>query len=129
MKTVKDLRDLVQANDGQINIGGLVIATNKDERTDINIRWKGKLLTWVRGIELDGCDLSNVDTKLTDDFIVDKTTEVSLGSEITRLKENLNGIAKENSRLLEMVKQNDLAVGKVEAYEKLLIGREISIGK
>jgi hypothetical protein len=119
LETVGELRELIKQNGGVLTIG--TIAFETEDGKDIDVRHKGELCMWFSS------SVSNHETivgteSVTGVFQEKTTTEINL----QEVNENL--IA-EITTLKSELEKNKLSLGKVEAYEKLLIGRELTIGK
>jgi hypothetical protein len=131
MKTLGDLRELLKANDGKIEIGGISIIGIENQ--DIDIKYGYQLVAWYSSTQ-DSENLLDDDGTFTKDFSFRKKIEGSdkekiLNEQLEEKEKIIEENKKEITGLETMVHSNALAVGKVEAYEKLLIGREITISK
>ncbi len=120
MKTIKDLRELIKLNNGEIKIGNLLIRCQEDEdvREDIDFYFNDHLAQWIGLGETDDKILSELDLNMDSYFKDNSEEKKELKGQVEELKDELlkNG----DSKLIK---------GKVEAYEKLLIGRDVTIGK
>lgn len=111
IKTIEDLRRLIDENGGKITIGKLTISMNNvDARADIDIKLGHELKYWV---------LSTIeDTTLLD------------GEDVLSVLYRPEAPNKEQEKTRkERIIVDNKFEGMVEAYEKILIGREITIGK
>lgn len=129
MKTIKDLRDLLSANDGKIKIGSLTISTSQNEREDIDIHFDNRLLTWIRRVENDDGLLEKSSTSLNGDFDTDSLQKDNILhlDKISSLEVELQSTKKELDNALLLVRNSELALGKVDAYEKILLGRHLTV--
>lgn len=129
MKTIKDLRDLLSANGGKIKLGSLTISTSQNEREDIDIHFDNRLLTWIRKVENDDGLLEKSSTSLNGDFdtgSLQKDNSLHL-DRISSLEVELQSTKKELDNALLLVRNSELALGKVDAYEKILLGRHLTV--
>ena len=134
MKTVKDLRKVILENDGQIKIGELEI--NHKEKGDIDFKLKGDLMIWICSSQDEEAELSQVSVSINEDINSLKGDVEKTKQTIQDLKENKSEleekILKQGEKIQELLKKYDESkkgLGKIEAYEKLLIGRTVSIGE
>lgn len=122
---IKELREKVQASGGEIEYKNIVISLTSN---DIDIKTK------------DGHLIAYVNDNLSDDDIVQDVSSVMIGA-ISHIDE-LNDFAQfigltvakvEPITITKEVEKNDTEkhtlAGKVEAYEKILIGRELTVGR
>lgn len=129
MKTIKDLRDLLSANGGKIKLGSLMINTSQNEREDIDFHFDNRLLTWIRKVENDDDLLEKSYTSLNGDFdtsSLQKDNSLHL-DRISSLEVELQSTKKEMDKALLLVRNSELALGKVDAYEKILLGRHLTV--
>jgi hypothetical protein len=122
LETVGDLRELIKANNGVLNIGTLTFKFDSDLKGDIDVNHRGSLVMWISKGVGNAESLDSTETYSTTGVFDDKTEEPDPQIEIDRLNAEVRKLKKENV-------EASLAVGKVEAYEKLLIGRELTIGR
>lgn len=129
MKTIKDLRDLLSANGGKVKIGSLTISTSQNEREDIDIHFDNRLLTWIRKVENDDGLLEKSFTSLNGDFDTDSLRKDNFLhlDKISSLEVELQSTKKELDNALLLVRNSELALGKVDAYEKILLGRHLTV--
>lgn len=123
LKNVEDLRRLLEDNGNSVQVGKIRITT-EGEGQDIDFYVGETLVYWISGVEK---------AETLGDI------KGTLSSEMTRFFENSEEVAdfrKEKKdmekKILDMevkVQEAAGAMGKVEAYEKLLIGREVNIGR
>lgn len=118
MKTVKDLRVLLKANGGKINIGKLRISS-EGVGQDIDVNLNDNLLMWISQSDPDKELLENVGT-INFDF-----------ENFGNSKKEIETLTKLNTELETTLKSSntDILKGKIEAYENILIGRDITAGK
>lgn len=122
LQTIEDLKNLLIENNGEIRIGSFKIT----QGSDVDFYLENKLIGWIPSNFDNGRKLEeDVFSKSADIFpnINDKDERIA---SLTKEKETLEKELKEAENLKIQV---DLSLGKVEAYEKLLIGRDITIGK
>lgn len=123
MKTLGELRETIVSNGGELQIGALVFKCQSD--TDVDVHFDGQLIMWFPKNEAGSA------------LLCDKVFSISGDVDEARaaLKRKRDGEREEhktNEFLAEAVKKELIAqnaIGKVEAYEKLLIGRNITISK
>lgn len=114
MKTIKDLREVLDKNDGTLKIGQLVFTTKEGDDIDVNL--DDNLVFWVS-------------KELPDDTLlaeIDGTVSSIIESRIKAQQKN-----KELKTKLEEMEKNQVdsqfALGKIEAYEKILINRSVTV--
>jgi len=114
IKTIGDLRNLIEDNDNNIVIGEVSLTFKDGE--DIDVHFHGSLVQWY--------SKDNADTVLLNEARNTVSSDVEKGDKAQ----------KENRELKEQIEELEkkgveatLAVGKVEAYEKMLIGRGVTI--
>lgn len=127
LKTVQDLRDFLdEREDRELKIGSLTLTlgeNKKDVAGDVDIHFEGRLVAYFSN-EKTG------DTLLATDDLLTVMSEVrdAFDTESSAKKKS-----READKLIQEAREQvalaQAAVGKVEAYEKLLIGREITIGR
>ncbi len=123
MKTLGELRKLITDNDGVLEIGALKFTYKIGEDVDVKLdEW---LVMWLSKNNPDATLLSGKNFSKTND--IDEMRQT-----VKEKSENFQNEKKAQETLMEAEKkladaQN--AIGKVEAYEKLLIGRDITISK
>lgn len=106
MKTLGELRKIIIENNGEFKIGGLIFKHSAGN--DVDVHLDGRLIMWFETGEKD-------DALLTDKIYSIITTE-----------EKTQDIGTDNTaKDIEKA----VALGKVEAYEKILIGRDLTISK
>ncbi len=118
MKTVGDLRKFISEHSGELVLGSLSFEMPAGPGGDIDVHLLGDLITWFpKGTSDDEPLASSTMCNLE----IKEGKEAK--AEVSRLKEEMENIKK-------ILPPTDLfALGKVEAYEKLLIGRNITISK
>lgn len=125
LETVGHLRALLTENNNKIELGKLKISCK--EGGDIDFHMDGYFCMWFSELEPDITPLSD-ESKIsivTGYFDRNKALEdqnEELQKELVVLRAELKSIKGNN----EMV---DINKGKVEAYENLLLGRQVTIGK
>lgn len=123
MKTLQDLKQMLTEHNGKLKIGDLEI--EYPEGKDIDIRLEGQIAMWIPK-EKDNASL-----------LEDKITSI-----MADIQDGRDALKREREGLAEVDKIKDMfalaekklaeaqnAIGKVEAYEKLLLGRDITISK
>lgn len=118
MKTVQELRQLVPEHGDKCAIGALVFENNDG---DVDVHFDDDLIQWFSK-EVDGVAQLDHEDAFTKSSSLSKRREklAEARSEIERLTEDNAGLQKRAS-------EASLALGKVEAYEKLLVGRGVTI--
>jgi hypothetical protein len=121
---IKQLRELIIESDGKLVIGKLSFEMKKDEDGkdgDIDIHFNEHLIQWVKS-ETDG------EKELSDDEIC------NVQSDFLEFKDKLFEAQRAKIKAEEMVEEiklasvsSELLKGKVEAYEKMLIGRGVTL--
>lgn len=128
LKTIGDLKRLIRL-EGELKIGsnGITFAYPNDGG-DIDISLGGKLFAWF-GAPSDETMLEDAMYQVSSDFtnLQDKIDDLKGENRVLEVK--FKEVENEKNSLLEVKKNNELALGKVEAYEKLLIGRDLTISK
>lgn len=128
IKTLKDLRDILRANDGKLEIGKVKMnLSGNDENPYVDVYVDGKLAFWTKGN--DETNMSDIAYSLDQDWDSD-----GLQKTINTLNEKVNDLETENKTLksdkddlIKIKKDSEQAMGKVEAYEKILMGRSVTI--
>lgn len=128
MKTVGELRKLISECDGKLIIGKIYFAYKEEGDIDINL--DGKLASYIRSSVSD-------ETNLADgciDYIYDFWDKLEPKDDdkddvISLLKDKVAELEKENVEIKECAVSYSKKKGMVEAYEKILIGRELTVGK
>lgn len=128
IKTLKDLRDILRANGGKLEIGKVKMnLSGNDENPDVDVYVDGKLAFWTKSG--DETNMIDVTYSLNQDWDHD-----GLQKTINTLNEKVNDLETENKALqsdkedlLKLKKDSEHAMGKVEAYENILIGRSVTI--
>lgn len=114
---MKDLRDFLKENGGAVEIGGLKMSIEGGNYGggDVNFHVRGKLLGWIHRDVDDAKEL-------------DSTTSVKILDSFSLIED-----AKEGEPAGTVVKEADsekfVAIGKVEAYEKILLGRDVTVSR
>lgn len=121
MKTVGDLRKAIKDNGGELKIGLMRFTFEDDD--DIDLHWGSELILWINKAEPDATllDAEGITTTV-DGFVASKE---KIGEQATEIKD----LKKEVETLTDKVKDGALSVGMVQAYEKILIGRDVTISK
>jgi hypothetical protein len=125
METIGDLRELITKNDGTLKIGALEFRyackeDENDELNDVDVYLEDEMIMWIQGRNHGNTKLSGGDLEFT------------VSGDIRESKKILREERSASKKLEEAEKKMSeaaTAIGKVEAYEKLLVGREITIGK
>jgi hypothetical protein len=128
MKTVQDLRTAVIERNGELKIGHLRITHS--EGGDIDFMLKDKLVMWIGRNQEDSVELGDVYANINsgfNDILENKKSD--LQKVIEELTADLSNAKQEKEELEKKLKANELNAGKIEAYEKLLIGRDLTISK
>lgn len=125
MKTIGELRKLLLDNKGEIKIGDLVFSY--EEGKDIDINLCNHLLMWLQGNNDDSCLLEKINFSIASEYEEEKREKTkeenkTINLELEQTKKKLEIIENEK-------KDFSLFIGKVEAYEKLLMGRDVTISK
>lgn len=121
IKTIGDLRKLVEENEGEIKIGSIVITYKQNE--DIDIHFDGSLIEYYNSGSASESNLIEEGSfSIMDSPSILREKNEKERKELRELKEEMEV---KDKRFVE----NNLSLGKVEAYEKLLIGRDITISK
>lgn len=116
IKTVGELIKIILAQPEQELVIGPVRISCEKEDADIDFKVKHHLMAWISGGQ-------NKDTLLKD---LEGIVSVDL-EQMDELKKK-NRLLTENAEEAEKkFSANALAIGKVEAYEKLLVGRKVTI--
>ena len=124
IKTIGDLRNLIEENDNDLVIGEVNFCFKEGE--DIDVHFHGSLVQWYSKDNANEITLSESDkTTLSE---ADKTTSSDIDKMDKTQKDNRE-LKEKNEELEKRAVEATTAVGKVEAYEKLLIGRTVSIGQ
>lgn len=121
MKTVKDLERLLSSVKGNLEIGKLSICQEQGDVSDkdIDVRFNGNLIMWLTaGSWEDDTLLKNAGWTISSDV---EEGEVA--------KKKVIKLDKELEDARKQIEEKSLALGKVEAYEKLFIGRSITVNK
>ena len=126
IKTIRDLKNLIGVNMG-LKIG-CISFEYPNEGGDIDIELNGQLLAWFDK-PADETLLEDVNSTVSSDFTGLKEKIDGLKEEKREIEIKFKEIETERNTLLEIKKSGELALGKVEAYEKLLIGRDLNISK
>lgn len=132
MKTIKDLKDLLKLNEGKIEMGKIVITTDITNTSDIDIKFDGDLMQWFSSVCKDEDLLSEESTYSTESsFIKNKESAKDINDLNYQLRRKNEEIEKLTEEIKKIKVENlpDIYKGKIEAYEKLLIGRDLTISK
>lgn len=122
IKTIKELRDLIIENEGTLTIGAIKVKYSNDAgHSDIDVYLNGDLITWI-GEGADDEDLVGEGYSISSDFESFKDKLRNSIKEVEALTEELK-----NTK--DFAQGNDLLKGKVEAYEKLLLERTVTISE
>lgn len=132
-KTVADLKQLVLANEGSINMGKLTIEYKEGQ--DIDIKLNREILAWIPSGREDTDLLESEETVRYSGILEQLRTEnenfvktkIEMDSLVKDKEEIISKKEVEIQNLKESIKENDRVFGKVEAYEKLLLGRTVNI--
>ena len=136
MNTLGDLKKVILESEGKLKIGGLSLSYSGNADSDVDIKLNGNLTAWISSDKEDDLELSGIDLTIKEDIS-------SLKEDLNVLREKIRDLKKGNEEFDETLKKKDdligalkiklkddnLSLGKVEAYEKLLIGRTLSIGE
>lgn len=139
LKTLKDLKNLLDENDGEIRIGKLVIRYDAD-KTNIDFADGTKYYAWINSDNFvkDDKELSELSISFDPSFENRESTnqelintqtknkelqnaQVSIKSEVEKLQ---NEFENKHSSDFQNLNKN---IGMVEAYEKILLNRKITI--
>lgn len=123
MKTLKDLRKIIINNGGELKIGALKLTY--DEGKDVNIFLDTSLVMWVASGETDRCLLADVAHTVNSDVSEAQTALEEKREGRRQENKAQEAVDEANKKLAEAA----TAIGKVEAYEKMLIGRTVSLGQ
>lgn len=130
MKTLKDVRSLILQNGGEIKIGNLIF--KHEEGKDIDVYIKDRLVFWIHGHETDDSKLDEIYGTIATE-IENLNDSSSIENTLRQQITDLEMANKEKEKIIYSLKEdsqnNEFVRGKVEAYEKLLISREVTIGK
>lgn len=121
---LRDLRRFILEADGEIKIGSVKI--KHDDGCDIDVSLNGSLVCWISAGVSGDVNLVDVPTTIADN--VDLKVNQNLKDEISGKNEVIEKLELDLRETKSQLSENQLAVGKVEAYEKLLLGRSVSIG-
>jgi len=125
MIKIGDLRRLIKEAGGSILIGEAKIKYN--EGGDIDVFIGSSLVAWAHSSNGDEVPLDQITASTNGDF--KKEAVQNLTEMVTEKDKEIVDLREKLERSEQDAKKNELAVGKVEAYEKLLIGRSVSIGE
>jgi len=126
LQTVGDIREAISQSGGTINLGrALRLSYDSSNPSDVDVYLFDSLLCWIPK-STDG----EVQLAIAFTFIDGWENSRTLKEEAARK------LAEAEAKCLELESQNatlqgstGLDAGKVAAYEKLLIGREVTIGR
>ena len=122
MKTVRELKELLKANDGKLTIGELEI-TWRGEGEDIDVHFFDEIAQWYRKDVSDDAPLNDASI-----YSISETVK-NRGVALQEAKANAEKLEKQIAALEKRIADASLAEGKIEAYEKILIGREITVSR
>ena len=118
IKTIQDLDNLIQDNDGKLVIGSIVFERNDN---DIDVRVNDSLVMWF--------SFSNTDlTEFSVTGLFSKKQDL-VKEELKKVQLENENLVVEVANLNSKIKESGKLAGKVEAYEKLLMHRELTVGK
>ena len=123
LRTLGELRELIIENEGVLEIGVLKLTYTLE--SDVDISLGGQIVMWASRNRPDEAFLTDEIFSIANDI---NEAKEALKEKREGKREENNAkelLAKAEKKLLEA--QN--AIGKVEAYEKILIGRDLTIGK
>ena len=127
MKTVGDLKRLIKESGGVLNFGAIrvtYVTPGVDETdNDVDVKHGHDLICWI-GAEVSPDTLLEETGTFTNYVNFEEKMKGS-----SEKDEIISDLQKEVKILKNNQDENQLAVGKVEAYEKILLGRELTIGK
>jgi hypothetical protein len=145
MKTLKDLREAIIKNEGSLAIGQLRFIHNAGQ--DVDVHLGSRLVFWISSQDKDEDLLENLRGTISSDVegldhksdfeqeylckFIDNTEQffkrIRQNTIEEELRTDLADVKKQLAEKEKLVKNSELALGKVEAYEKLLIGRGVTI--
>ena len=120
IETVGNLRKLVDDNNGAFRIGTLSFANNDG---DIDVRHRGDIVMWFSSELKD--ENSLIGTESVTGIFYEKESDFCEPDP----QEEINKLKSEIVTLKQSVKDCGLNAGKVVAYENILLGRDLTIGK
>jgi len=142
MKTVKQIRDLVKEKDSKININSKIYIEKANVGGDVNFKRvnSDSLIAWFWSSTEDDKDAdiviefatgdttdkekAEINSYLDSETKYEPTPESTHEPEVPQPKPDTNNEERE-----ELIQRLGKAEGMAEAYEKILIGRELNIGK
>jgi len=122
MKNLGDLKKLIEENGGVLRIGKLEF---KNTGTDIDIMISDTLVMWIKKDQDGETNLGDLDTSIMDALF----NNGDLKRRAIESEKQNRELEQENVRLKAEAISSQKAVGKVEAYENILLGREITVSK
>lgn len=123
MKTIKDLEEIIKESGGVFQIGGLMFEQSSPD-ADIDVKIAEELVMWFSNTEDKNASLNDAEVY----SLSGKFTE-SGKKRAQEKRAKLTELEEQNTELIKKAGENVSAVGKVEAYEKLLLGRTVSLGQ
>lgn len=122
MKILKDLLDCIQDSGGKLIIGDIEFARNGG---DIDLKINGELVAWLKDDQSEK-SLAEVVTSVSSSYCT-----YSIHKEKDNKSEELIEMNREKDECIkDLNKKIDIysrAEGKIEAYEKILMGRSVTI--
>lgn len=128
IKTLKDLRDILRANDGKLEIGKIKLnLSGNDGNPDVDVYVNEKLAFWTKNS--DETSMIDAEYSLNQDWDYDDLQKRinALDQKVTDLETENKTLQSDKEDLLKIKKDSEQAMGKVEAYEKMLMGRSVTI--
>lgn len=136
LNTLGDLRNLLEQNDGIIKIGLFKITNENKRENDIDFNVGGQVALWIPKDAPDEELLSGIEVSKMIAVFRDAGKEDAQANKIMQLNETIanfeeveNGFKKQIEQLEVIIKQKSLTEGMVVAYEKILLGRGLTIGQ
>jgi len=121
IKTVGDLRNIIRQNGGSLVIGQIKI--DYIEGSDIDIYFDDSLVQWYNSSCEDSDSLINEEAyNFTDSPSQIREKEGNSRKKLREAEEKIIELEKN-------IDKNNLTVGKVEAYENILLGRDLVLPK
>lgn len=113
MNTIKDLRDFISARGGAIYFGennSLTYSEGGDG--DVDLKINGRLIAWVSSTEPEETKIESMKVYFSGTLLANKSSE----------NKNEKDTPTED-------KEKNIALGMVAAYEKILLGRDLQVGR
>lgn len=130
IKTVGDLKKLIAASEGDLKIGPFSFRHIPDEdetvKVDVDIYFNDTLFAWFSGPQDDAALDSGF--SVAGEFKDIKKNEAEFKMKISALETENETLKSEKAVVVDLLETQKLSAGKVEAYEKLLIGRTVTLG-